>query len=316
MDFFTFKNGDKMPMIGLGTWKTHKGQAYKVIRKALKIGYRLIDCSPLYGNEFEIGEAIRDEINEGTLSREDLWITSKLWNNAHLKEDVLPALQKSLSDLKLDYLDSFLIHWPIAFKKDVLFPVKGIDFLSLEEAPISDTWHMIEIALEKGLTKHIGVSNFSINKLKCLIATSKIKPEINQVELHPFLQQKELLNYCHSENIHLTAYAPLGSYDRIEELKRSSETVLLENNIINEIALKYDCSRAQILIKWAVERGTSVIPKSVNSIRLQQNFDSSSIKLTKEDMLIIDALDKDFRYLHGGYFTMEGSPYTAANLWD
>ena len=196
MKFFTFNNGDKIPLLGLGTWKSAPGEVYGAIREAIKAGYRHIDCAFIYDNEAEIGLAIKDAISDKEVTREELWITSKLWSNSHGKDNVIPALKKTLADLQLDYLDLYLIHWPIPLKEDKTFAMSSKHFYSLEERPISATWEGMEMTVEQGLAKHIGVSNFSVKKLTELIANSKIKPEVNQIELHPYLQQTEMLEFC------------------------------------------------------------------------------------------------------------------------
>jgi len=201
MDKFKFRNGDEMPALGLGTWKSNPGEVYAVVREAIKIGYRHIDCAAFYGNEPEIGQAFVDAFDAGDVKREDLWVTSKLWNNAHLKKDVRPALEKTLKDLQLDYLDLYLIHWPVALKPGVQFPSSVNDFLSLDDAPTAATWEAMEACAKNGLSKHIGVSNFSIKKIRELLDDCEIKPEVNQIELHPFHQQPEMLEFCNKENI-------------------------------------------------------------------------------------------------------------------
>lgn len=316
MKYLDFRNGDSMPALGLGTWKSNPGEVYNAIIEALKVGYRHIDCAMIYANETEIGMAINDALESGLVKREDLWITSKLWCNSHGEDNVIPALRSTLNDLQLDYLDLYLVHWPVALKPNVIFPEKGEDMVSLKEFPIADTWKGMETAAALGLAKHIGVSNFSIKKLKSISAGAKIKPEVNQIELQPLLQQKEMLEFCDKENINLTAYSPLGSKDRIPEMKAENEPNLFEDPLINELAKVHDCSSAQILISWAIERGTSVIPKSVNPERIKQNFESFKIKLSEDDMNRISKLDKHFRFVNGGFWAMSGSPYTVAELWD
>ena len=316
MKYLDFRNGDSMPALGLGTWKSNPGEVYNAIIEAIKVGYRHIDCAMIYANEAEIGKAINDAIGSGLVKREDLWITSKLWCNSHGKENVIPALQSTLNDLQLDYIDLYLVHWPVVLKHNVIFPEKGEDMVSLKDQPISETWSGMESAVALRLAKHIGVSNFSIKKLKSISAIAKIKPEVNQIELHPLLQQQEMLEYCNNENINLTAYSPLGSKDRIPEMKAQNEPNLFENPIISEIAEAHDCSSAQVLISWAIERGTSVIPKSVNPGRLKQNFESINIKLSEDEMNRIAKLDKHFRYVNGAFWALPGSSYSIAELWD
>jgi alcohol dehydrogenase (NADP+) len=311
-----FQNNDKMPALGLGTWKSGPGEVYKAVREAIRIGYRHFDCAARYDNEEEIGKALSDAMADGDVKREELWITSKLWNNAHQKDHVVPALKESLEKLQLDYLDLYLIHWPVALKPEVIFPSKANEFLSLEEVPLLETWQGMEDCRIQGLAKHIGVSNFSVKKLKDLLPKCRFQPEMNQVESHPYLQQKELLTYCHNNDIHFTGYSPLGSMDRPSRLKKAEEPMLLENKVIVEIAEAHDCTPAQVLIRWALQRGTSVIPKSTNPKRLQQNFAAAAVQLTDEDMQKIAGLDLHYRFIHGEFWAPEGSPYTVATLWD
>lgn len=308
-----FNNGDLMPAIGLGTWKSNPGEVGQAVKTAIINGYRHIDCAAVYGNETEIGVALAELFQEGVVKREDLWITSKLWNDSHQSQYVIDALKKTLSDLQLEYLDLYLIHWPVAFKHGVQ-PQSSEDFLSLEEVPIIETWTKMEEAVKLGLTKHIGVSNFSIKKLKDLLSKATIKPEVNQVELHPFLQQNELVQFAKENQIILTGYSPLGSGDRSVGMKKADEPSLLNNEVIAEVAKANGCTTAQVLIAWQVQRGTAVIPKSTNADRLKQNLESALCRLSEEDIKKINGLDRHYRYVDAKFFDVPGNTYS--NVYD
>lgn len=314
MKTITLNNDLKIPAIGLGTWKSAPGEVGKAVTEAIKAGYRHIDCAFIYRNEAEIGEALKKVLDQGIVKREELWITSKLWNNAHEKDRVIPALEQTLADLQLNYLDLYLIHWPVAFKADVINPEKAEDFLSLDEAPIAATWDMMEQARDKGLVKSIGVSNFSIKKLTALLEHCRIKPVMNQVEMHPYLPQNELLEFCSKNGIVLTGYSPLGSGDRPEGMKKDNEPTLLDNPAINAIARKHQCTPAQVLISWQVHRDCAVIPKSTNPERLRQNLESSEVHLEQEDMEAIASIDTNYRFVDGKFFEFEGNTYR--NVFD
>jgi len=314
MQSLTFNNNEKMPILGLGTWKSEPGEVGKAVQEAIRIGYRHIDCAAIYGNEAEIGKALEEIMQAGLVKRDELWITSKLWNNAHARAEVPIALKKTLADLRLDYLDLYLIHWPVATRPDVVFPKKADDFFSLEEMPLHETWAGMEDCVESGLIKHIGVSNCSIKKIEEL-SSAKIRPEVNQIELHPYLQQEEMLSYCNVNNIYLTAYSPLGSGDRPDGMKAANEPSLIENPVVGKIAQAHGCSAAQVLLRWAIERGTSVIPKSTNPDRLAENLETANLKLDNQEMAELAKLEIGFRYVNGEFWTMQGSPYTLTELW-
>ena len=318
MKFYPFANGDTIPALGLGTWKSEKGKVYQAIKEALKIGYRHFDCAPIYGNEVEIGHAFKEVLDSGSVKREELWVTSKLWNNAHATKDVIPALHSTLRDLQLDYLDLYLIHWPVAFKSEVglSIPKQATDFISLDKVPVVETWQGMEDALRQGLSRHIGVSNFSQKKLAQLFQDSQVKPEVNQVESHPYLQQKELLDFCHDEQIILTAYSPLGSGDRSPSFKKADEPSLSTHPLIQEIALKRGISPSQVLLAWGINRDSVVLAKSVTPDHLQENLKAAEIELTPQEMADIADLDINYRFIDGTIWTTPGSPYTLSSLWD
>ena len=305
-----------MPPLGLGTWKAAGGEVGHALEQALRMGYRHIDCAAIYGNEAEIGEALRKCFAEGVLQREELWVTSKLWNDCHAKEHVEVGLRRTLEDLGLDYLDLYLIHWPVAQPHGVIVPEGAGDLISLEECPIAETWSGMEAAVDAGLCRFIGVSNFSVKKLEQLLEVARIRPGANQVESHPYLQQRELVDFCRERDIAVTAYSPLGSSDRPERMKASDEPVLLQDETIAEIARRTDATPAQVLIAWALQRGTATIPKSVHPGRMRENLEAARIRLSEQDMEQIARLERGRRYVTGSFWVHEGGPYTLANLWD
>jgi alcohol dehydrogenase (NADP+) len=309
-------NGDSMPLLGLGTWKSDPGEVYVAVREAIRTGYRHIDCAALYGNEAEIGHALRDAIRDGEVTRQTLWITSKLWSNAHGRGNVEPALRKTLKELGLEYLDMYMIHWPIPLNPSAVLPGSAADFLPLAEAPVYATWSGMEATARAGLTRHLGVSNFSAKKIRELLPHCEIKPEVNQVELHPLLQQTELLAYCSSVGIHITAYAPLGSGDRPALVKAPDAPVLLENPVIRSIADAHQRTPAQVLIAWHLQRGISAIPKSVTPARLRENFAANDLELTQADRERVAALDRGYRLIAGAFWVVEGGPWTLQTIWD
>lgn len=316
MKSITFSNGDQMPIIGLGTWKSKPGEVYQAVLWAIEAGYRHIDCAAIYDNEKEVGNALEKAFNSGLVKREELFITSKLWNSNHRLDDVVPALKKTLKDLKLDYLDLYLIHWPVSFKKGVSFAQTREEFYTYGDVPLTQTWEGMEEAKMMGLTKHIGVSNFNISKLEEVIKSCQFAPEMNQVEMHPFLPQDKLVNFCKENGILMTAYSPLGSGDRAATSKKSNEPSLLENETVKELATKHGVTTAQILISYSVHRGIAVIPKSVNQERIAQNLAAIEVNLDESDMKKLANIGISYRFIDGSFFTGTQSPYKLTDLWE
>lgn len=316
MKYFSITDNDTIPALGLGTWKSSNGEASKAVSKAIEIGYRHIDCASIYQNQKEIGTAISGALAAGQVKREELWITSKLWNNAHAKKHVQPALERTLKDLQLDYLDLYLIHWPVNFQPNIVFPKRPEEYVAPDDIPIIETWQAMEKMVKKGLCKYIGVCNFNLSRLIDLKSKAKIQPVMNQVELHPYLQQSKMLKYCKEHDVLLTAYSPLGSGDRPAALKKDDEPTLLDHPVVLEIAEKRDITPGQVLLAWGLARGTVVIPKSVNPSRLQENFLAADLELEATDLSAIDALDQGYRFVDGAFFQTPGSPYSVAGLWE
>lgn len=317
MQTLSFRNDDEMPILGLGTWKSAPGEVYDAVKIALRAGYRHIDCALIYGNEAEVGNALADAFSEGIVDRSDVWITSKLWNDAHAPGNVRPALNETLRDLQLDTIDLYLMHWPVAQKPGTTMPQSPDDLVSLDEQPLAETWAAMEALVDDGLARHIGVSNFSVPKLQALLQDAETyAPEMNQVELHPYLQQPDLLAFAEENDVHLTAYSPLGSFDRPDEMKADDEPILLNDATLASVAQKHDATPAQVLISWAIHRGTAVIPKSTSEGHIKENLEAAHLELTDADMEVLSKLDRGRRYVDGTAWTMEGSPYTLENLWD
>lgn len=309
----TLHDGDKMPAFGLGTWLSDAGKVYDAVRAALEMGYRHIDCAAIYGQEDEVGRGIEDAIAAGDITRDELWVTSKLWNDSHRPEHVQPAIEQTLEDLRLDYLDLYLIHWPIAFRHGVQYPKSRQDYLTLEEAPLEATWQAMQELEEAELTRHIGVSNMGPERVGQLSQAGEV-PAVVQVESHPHLQQRALLDYCDEHGIRLTAYSPLGSPGRSN--RASDEPPLLQHPTIEAIANDVGASTSQVLIAWAIHRGTIVIPKSTNPDHIEQNMGALDVELSDEHMAKIAELDKGYRYLDGEFFADDKSPYDAAEIFE
>ena len=290
-----FSNGLEVPIFGLGTWKSKPGEVTRAVEDAIDIGYRHIDCAFIYQNEKEVGTAIKNKIAEGKVKREDLFVTSKLWNTFHSPNLVEGILKQSLQNLSLEYLDLYLIHWPLGFKEGgEYFPTDKDGKIQFSDVDYVDTWKAMEEMVGKGLVKSIGLSNFNKNQIERILKVAKIRPVMNQIECHPYLNQKRLFDYCKSENIVITAYSPLGSPDR--PWATADEPLLLEDPKLKELAAKYGKTTAQLVLRYQVQRGIVTIPKSVTKSRIEENFKIFDFELSADDMAYIDSFDCNGRF--------------------
>ncbi len=303
--------GARMPAIGLGSCHPTAADVTAVVRTALALGYRHIDCASLYGNQQEIGTAIRRSIAAGVLRRDQLWITSKLWNDCHDPRHVRPALERTLRDLQVDHLDLYLIHWPAVHRPGVTLPSGPQDLIPLEAMPLADTWGAMEALVEAGLVRQIGVSNLTAPKLAALLAHARLPPALNQVERHPYLQQWELLQFCRDRGVQVTAYAPLGS-----PAPGDGTDSLLQDPVLTSIAEAHGVSAARVLLAWGLACGTAVIPKSVHPERLADNLAAADLTLSAVDMEQLAALERGQRLFDGGFLQFPGGPYSARSLWE
>jgi diketogulonate reductase-like aldo/keto reductase len=290
-----------MPILGLGTWKSPVQSVGQAVEYAItKANYPHIDCAHIYRNEPEIGEALQKVWQNGKQKRADIFITSKLWNSDHERERVRPACETTLKNLKLDYLDLYLMHWGIATYPDPEANINGrfnekLDangMLIPKKVSIRETWEAMEQLVTDGLVRAIGVANFTAPMLVDLLSYAKIKPAVNQIELHPYLQQNELITFCKNNGIAVTAYSPLGSPGNY------SNANLVQDETIIAIAKAHHKAPAQILIRWAIQRQTIVIPKSVTPERIQENINVFDFQLSESEMQKIAGLNRNQRFVN------------------
>lgn len=291
----TLNSGSSIPVLGLGTWKADPGVVAGAVTHALtQSGYTHIDCAKVYGNEKEIGTAFNDVFSAGNVARESVFITSKLWNSDHDPAVVEQVCRQTLADLQLEYLDLYLMHWGIAFAGGEGNEPRAADgSMKLGAFPLQDTWRAMEQLVDKGLVRSIGVSNFSAVQLTDLLSYARIQPAMNQVELHPYNTQEQLVPYCHAKGVAVTGYSPLGNKSRLQD----GEPVLLEDKIVVGIASELQKTPAQVLLRWAIQRDTVVIPKSVTPERITENIAVFDFELSEAQMSALTLLNHNKRFV-------------------
>ena len=301
-----------IPAVGLGTWKIPLKQTQNVVYQAIKSGYRHLDCACDYGNEAHVGEAITKAVSEGICSREELWVTSKLWNTYHAADHVTQACQRSLNDLQLDYLDLYLIHFPISLAFvpfELRYPPEWLHDpedaqpqMKLVNVPIQETWTAMEKLHDQQLAKHIGVCNFGTSLLRDLLSYARVRPALLQVEMHPLLAQEKLLRFCQQQKIAVTAFSPLAAQSYFSLGMAKEEESILDHAVITEAAKANNRSPAQVLLRWGTQRKTSVVVKSSDKARLKENLSSTDFDLTEAQMAAIGNLNQNRRFNDPGDF--------------
>ena len=310
--------GAHMPAIGLGTFGSDHvtpAQVAGAVRGAAAAGYRHFDCASVYGNEPEVGGAL-ESLLAGGIKREELWITSKLWNDKHGEDDVIASCCKSLADLRLESLDLYLVHWPFPNFHPLGCDVtsRSADAKPYVHENYMKTWRKMEELVDRGLVRHIGTSNMTIPKLKLVLRDARIKPAVNEMELHPHFQQPELFQFVVDNGIQPIGYCPIGSPGRPERDRTPEDTAPTEDPVIVKIANRHGIHPAAVCIKWAVQRGQTPIPFSINNYRANLAGVVGD-PLSKEEMQQIGGIDRNCRLIKGQVFLWKDGQ-TWEDLWD
>ncbi|VDL61046.1 unnamed protein product [Hymenolepis diminuta] len=297
-------NGLQIPAIGLGTFKLKGVDISTALNAALELGYRHIDCAHLYDNEAEIGECLSLWIKSGRIKREELFITSKLWNTFHHPDLVKSACETSVKRLQVDYLDLYLMHWPVACQpSDSKVPRDSNRNTLFDNVDLVDTWKAIEVLVDQGLCKHIGMSNFNTKQIDKVLSACRIKPAMLQIESSATFPNQKLIDFAHFKGIPVTAYSPLGSpYLHF----RSDVVPLMKQPIIWELAMKYNKTPAQIALRYGIQRGLCVIFKSKTPERLAENLQIFDFEISEEDMKRLNEIKNGCRTLKGA--ALRGHP--------
>jgi len=303
---------DAMPAVGFGLWKIDKSDTAGMVCQAIKAGYRHLDSAADYGNEAEVGDGIRQAIEQGLCTRQDLWLTSKLWNTFHRPEHVREACEKTLADLGVDYLDLYLVHFPIALKyvpigeryppEWIFNPDDDNPEMVVDPVPLSETWRAMEALVQAGLVRNIGVCNYNSALLHDLMAYASIKPAMLQIESHPYLTQARLVRLAQSYELAVTAFSPLGAGSYVELEMASQQESVLGQSVVLDIARRVQRTPAQVVLRWGVQRGTAVIPKTSRVERLSENLAIFDFELSDDDMVAISELNRNRRFNDPGTF--------------
>lgn len=303
---FASRDGSDFPTIGLGTWKIPDEVLPTLIPEAVAMGYRHFDCACDYGNEVSVGKGLSAALSSGQVSRDDLWITSKLWNTYHHPQHVRAACERSLSDLGVDELDLYLIHFPVTlayvpfeeryppgwlFDPDAEKPaMKHVDI------PYADTYGAMEELVDDGLVKRIGVCNLGTAMLRDVRSRARIQPSVNQVEMHPYLSQERLLRYCREDDIQVTAFSPFGASSYVPLSMAEPNESLFDDELMKGIAEAHNRTVGQVALRWAVQRGTVAIPKTQTTGHLKENIEIYDFELSEDEMGVVNGLNRNRRF--------------------